>query len=126
MTDVRQWSTVVEPAVGGFVIDETGEMREVFRAFVDATAAGDTVIVAAIASKRIRIIGLILVGSAAVTIRFRSGVTPISAGFPLAANGGMAPPVTAHGWAQTAINEALNLNLSGIANVGGQVLYCLV
>ena len=126
MPDIRQWSTVVEPTVGGFVIDEIGEMREVLRAIVDATASGDTVIVAAVAGKRIRVLGLILVGSAAVTVRFRSGVTPISAGFPLAANGGMAPPVTAHGWAQTTVNEALNLNLSGIANVGGQILYCLI
>lgn len=58
---------------------------------VNATADGDNLIVAAVATKRLRVISYALVVSAAgtITIQDTAGAPVIFAQFPLAANGGI-------------------------------------
>ncbi len=98
---------------GAFVTDELGVVRPVQRAFVSASATGDTAIVAARgAGIKIRVLAAYYVSTLANTVKFRSNTTDISPPTPLAANGGMVLPFSPIGWFQTAANEALNGNLS--------------
>lgn len=59
-------------------------------------------------------------------LKFQSGTTDISAGFPFSANGGAVVPPNEHGWFETAANQALNLNSSIAAVVGCSITYILV
>lgn len=96
---------------------------------IDASASGDNAIVAAVAGKRIRVIGYTIIAGAAVTAKWRSATTDISGGMALAANGGAAPSVSVlspggmFGVLQTEPGEALNLNLSDAVAVGGHLVY---
>lgn len=93
-------------------------------AFANAAAAGDTQVVAAAAGKKIRVlrykIGPV---SAAVAVRFGSAATAIGETSNLAANGGCGGAFCPVGHFETAAGEALNLNLSAVANVGVSVTY---
>jgi hypothetical protein len=102
--------------------------NNILRAFVNATASGDNVLVAAPgAGIKIRVLSLVaLAGVAANTMTLRSASTAISAGFPFAANGGMALNENSTGWFQTEANEALNVNLSGGTLIAVHVTYILV
>ena len=109
---------------GGQIVDETNTARTVQRAFLDASGAGDTQIVAAQgAGIRIRVIAYTFVAAAAVTVTFRSAAAGISSGKPVAANGGVVAGEAHHGWFQTLANEALNINLSGAVAVGVDLLW---
>lgn len=98
------------------------------RAFVNATSTGDNQLVAAPgANIKIRVMSVVAVcGVAANTMTLRSATTAISAGYPFAANGGMALNENTSGWFQTAANEALNVNLSGASLVAVSITYLLV
>lgn len=99
--------------VGGNIYDGNGVIRAVTRAFVNASATGDTAVVAAAGvGLRIRVISLSIVTTLANSVKFRSGTTDITALYPLAANGGFVLPYNPHGHFQTAANTALNVNLS--------------
>ena len=110
--------------VGGQIIDEVPTVRTVNRAFVNASSTGNTSLVAAQGvGVRIRVLGIIAVSTLANNVKFQSATTDISALFPLAANAGFVLPETAHGWFQTAANEALNVNLSAATATGVQVIW---
>mgnify|MGYP003560316392 CR=1 FL=1 len=110
--------------VGGQIIDEVPTVRTVNRAFVNASATGNTSLVAAQGSGvRIRVLGIIAVSTLANNVKFQSATTDISALFPLAANAGFVLPYNQHGWFQTAANEALNVNLSVATATGFQVIW---
>lgn len=96
------------------------------RTGVTTAVAGATELVAAEAGRRIRVLGLISVTTAANSIKFQSATTDITALFPLAANGGFTLPFTEHGWCETAVGEALNINLSAATSTGTQVVYMVV
>jgi hypothetical protein len=109
---------------GEIYVDEYGRNIQVNRSFVNASASGDTAVVAAQgANIKIRVVGILVVSSAAMSIKFRSNTTDISPAFPFAANGGMAPPINMHGWFETAANEALNVNLSAANAAGVQIIW---
>ena len=101
--------------------------HDIKRAFVNASSAGDNELVAAPGTGiKVRVISLVAVaGATANTCTLRSGTTAISAGFPFAANGGMALNENKSGWFQTAANEALNVNLSGSTLVAVSITYVL-
>lgn len=116
--------------IGGFygvcgqLIDETGTLRTVNRAFVNATLIGNTEVVATQGGAiRIRVLAVTFVALSAATVKFQSATTDISAGFPIGINGGVAIPYNPHGLFQTAANEALNINLSLGVTVGCQVTW---
>jgi hypothetical protein len=108
--------------VGGSIIDENGVIRTVQRSFLDATASGNTEVVAAQGTGiKIRVIALYHVSLTAVTVKFQSATTSKSPGVPAAANGGLVLPRNDHGWFETAANEALNVNLSAAVATGVMV-----
>lgn len=122
---VNEFTRIVSHDISGRLLDEGSSLRAVARAYVNATASGNTELVAAQgAGVRIRLLALFVLTDAAVSIKFQSATTDVSAVWALVANGGFVLPVNPHGWLQTNANEALNVNLSGIANVGVQATWC--
>lgn len=101
-------------------------------AIINATSAGDNVIIPASAypNRRFMVLAYTFLTDANVTVTWKSGSTAISGPMPVLASGGVATTsnflaggtgqpvglmVTANG------NEDLILNLSGAANVGGHI-----
>lgn len=106
------------PGGAGQIIDETGTLRTVNRAFVNATASGNTPVVTAQGGGvRIRVLSVNVITLTALTVKFQSATTDISPAAPLGANGGYVLPRNVDGWFQTSANEALNINLSGAGTV---------
>jgi len=91
-------------------------------ATINATTSGDTQVVAAVSNRRIVVVAYAVVASATVNIRFRSGTTDITGSMRLVEGGGIAHAYDA-GLFQTATGQALNINLSANATVGGYVVY---
>ena len=100
---------------------------DIKRSYVNASSAGDNELVAAQgAGIKIRVISMLAIaGNAANTMTLRSDTTAISAGFPLAANGGFAANENSYGWFSTDANAALNVNLSGATMVAVSITYVL-
>lgn len=94
-------------------------------AAIDVAGSGDNTIVAAVTGKKIRVLALFLVASAAVTVRFESGAggTALTGQMQLGANGVLVLPENANGWFQTAAAALLNLELSGAVSVDGGLVY---
>lgn len=97
---------------------------------IDAASAGDNTLVAADATKKIRVLSLFLVNghTATQTVRFESaaGGTALTGQMILGANGGFVLPYNPNGWFETAANELLNLELAGATTVDGSLSYILV
>ena len=91
-------------------------------ATINATTSGDTQVVAAVSNRRIVVVAYAVVASATVNIRFRSGTTDITGSMRVVEGGGIAHAYDA-GLFQTATGQALNINLSANATVGGYVVY---
>lgn len=106
-------------------VSDAGTDRTVKYAVIDAATSGDNTLVAAVASRHIRILSAFMVASAAVTARFESGAggTALSGQMNLAANSGFVLPYNPHGWNETAVNTLLNLELSSAVSVDGMLTY---
>ncbi len=91
-----------------------------------ASAAGSTVVVAAQAGKRIRVLSLSLACAAATGVQFLDGATALTGSYPFGANGGIAEPHNPAGLFTGTAATALNINLSAAAAVGGRLTYVLV
>jgi len=89
---------------------------------INATTSGDTQIVPAVSGKRIRVIAYAVIANATVSIKFRSGTTDITGSMRIVEGGGIAHAYDG-GLFQTAVGQALNINLSNNATVGGYVVY---
>jgi len=94
-------------------------------AVIDAATSGDNTLVAAVASKKIRVLALFAVAAAAVAVRFESGAsgTALTGQMNLAANGGFVLPFNPVGWFETASNTLLNMELGGAVSVDGSLVY---
>jgi hypothetical protein len=98
-------------------------------AAVSVNSSGDNTLVAAVTSKKIRVLAIILIPAAATNIYLTSGAggTAIFAGSTnkanLAANSGFVLGFNPVGWFETASGVALVLNLSAGNAVGGTVVY---
>ena len=106
-----------------YVVDDGGTPRLPNYAFTNATASGNTQVVAAQAGLRIRVVsyGVAVIG--AVNVKFQSATTDISATFPLGAKGTLVMPFSETGWFQTNVGAALNINLSAATTTGCQVVW---
>jgi len=91
-------------------------------ATINATTSGDTQVVAAVSNRRIVVVAFGVIASATVNIRFRSGTTDITGSMRVVEGGGIAHAYDG-GLFQTAVGQALNINLSTNATVGGYVVY---
>lgn len=94
--------------------------------FINASSLGSTQIIAAQTGMSIRVIDAAVVTTLANTVKFQSNATDITASFPLGANGGLVLPFNEHGWFQTNIGEALNINLSVGTATGLQINYIIL
>lgn len=95
-------------------------------ATIDASAAGDNLVIPGAAGKRIRVLRWGLTAKNEVEAKWRSGSADITGARLLtkyASAGGAYCPV---GVFQTLPGEALNLNLSAAVAVGGELTYVLV
>ena len=98
-------------------------------AVIDDALSPDNTIIAAVAGKKIRVLGFFLVAAGAVTARFESdtggtaltGQMTLAAGDPFVSSG--FSPI---GWFETVAGELLNLELSGAVSVDGALTYVLV
>lgn len=92
---------------------------------VISASATDNTIVAAVATKAIRVIQMDMMSLVGVNGRFLSGVGgAVLTGFSfIGSNGGLVRPFSPVGWFQTATNTLLNLNLSAAQSVGGCLTY---
>lgn len=97
-------------------------------ATISASATGNTAVVAADGTRRIRVLGYRFQAAGDVDVQFRSGATTTLTGsMPTGAKGGGGGAAFCPiGHFQTAVNEALNINLSANIAVGGHVVYVLV
>ena len=103
--------------------------RQTLSAGITATTSGNTQVVAAVSGFKIRVTGQDWGASAAITVKWRSGASTelVGGGYPVAANGGISRDAQEGRFLfETASGAALNINLSGNANVGGTVQYELV
>lgn len=98
-------------------------------AVIDDAGSGDnTLIAAAGANIKIRVLAYVLVASAAVDARFESGAagTALTGAMELAAATGVSAGFNPAGHFETAANALLNLELSGAVSVDGHITYILV
>lgn len=108
------------------LIDQSG--AEVFPstskpAIIQVSSSGNNQIVAAVASKKIRVLQVRLMASGTVNVKWRSASTDIDGLAYLIANTGYVLPFSSLGWFETVAGEALNLNLSDAIAVGGVIKY---
>lgn len=95
-------------------------------AAINAAAAGNNTLVAAVSGKQIRVTAITLVCAGAVTVTFQSGAggTALTGAMSFAANGGMdvdrTPP---NYFCETAAGALLNMSLGGAVQVSGTLNY---
>lgn len=87
---------------------------------------GDNSLVAAVTNGAIRVLQVALISTAANTAKFRSGTTDIGPAWDLPANGGVVLPYNEHGWVQTNVGEALQINLTGATKVAILLQYVVL
>lgn len=94
-------------------------------AVIDAATSGDNTIIAAVSSKKIRVLSAFLVASGAVNVRFESGAggTALTGQMNLTTNSGFTLPFNPVGWFETAATTLLNLELSAATSVDGCIVY---
>lgn len=94
-------------------------------AVIAAAASGNNTLVAAVASKKIRVLAYNFIANGSVNAKFQSGAsgTDLTGLKYCVVNGGLVAPFNPVGWFETAVNTLLNLNLSGAVAVGGELTY---
>jgi hypothetical protein len=94
-------------------------------AAISATSSGDNTIVAAVGSKKIRVLSLFFTANGTVTTRFESAAsgTALTGQSDFIVNTGMVLPFNPTGWFETIAGELLNLELSGAVEVAGGLSY---
>lgn len=90
---------------------------------VTPSSTGNTQVVAAYGTSKIRVLSVAIVATLANSVKFQSGTTDITATFPFGANGGFVLPFNPVGWFETAEGEALNVNLSVATSTAVQITY---
>jgi hypothetical protein len=101
---------------------------------IDVATNGDSTIVAAVANKRIRVLAYTFITDTDTIVTFKSASTEVSGPMAIAATGGIAASIGqlgtggmgTFGLLETEPGQALVLNLSDVANLGGHCTYYLV
>lgn len=94
-------------------------------AAIAASTSGNNTLLAAVTSKKIRVLSCWLVSNGTVNAKFQSGAggTDLTGLAYLIVNTGMVLPYNPAGWFETGSNTLLNLNLSAAIAVGGSFSY---
>lgn len=101
---------------------------EIKRAIISAATSGNNTLVAGVASKKIALLGCVLIVSGDVDVRFESAANgaALSGVMSLAVDGnGFVLPISDIGkpWLKTVAGELLNLELSASVQVSGFLVY---
>jgi hypothetical protein len=93
-------------------------------AVISASSSGSNSIIAAVTSKKIRVLAVDIIANGTVNAKWRSSTaTDITGLAYLVANSGYVRPFSPVGWFETAAGAALTLDLSAAVAVGGCVVY---
>lgn len=113
----------------GDVSSDLTRQQPLLFAAINVSASGDNTIVAADATRRIKVVSYAFVCSSTVNVTWKSGAgTNLSGAMAFIANTGIAPGTSSPSQGpilQTAVNQALVLNLSGAVQVSGHMSYFL-
>ena len=92
---------------------------------IAASASGNNTILAAVTSKKIRVLAASFISNGTVNAKFQSGAggTDLTGLYYLVVNSGAILPYNPAGWFETASATLLNLNLSAAIAVGGSITY---
>mgnify|MGYP001579724226 CR=1 FL=1 len=104
----------------------TANPHEIVRyAVINAAGSGDNTLVAAVVSKKIRVLSLFYLASGTVTVRFESGAggTALTGQMQHIAQTGAVLPFNEDGWFETAAGALLNLELNSAVSVNGSLSY---
>jgi hypothetical protein len=128
LTDANAADTVIVDANGDPITNFGAPTTATSFATIAVSALGVTNLVAAQATKSIRVLQFVIVSNGAVNIKFQSHVTPtdLTGLFYLIANTGVSSGFSPVGHFQTAAGEALDINLSQAIAVGGYLTYTLI
>ena len=96
--------------------------------FVNATASGNTQVVAASAGKKIRVVACMMINNGSVVrkAKLQSATTDITATKGLAVNGGFETNRLPGFYCETNAGEALNVNLDSTGDVAVTLEYILI
>ena len=135
MTPTKKWSQAMDLMVDsqtGELLVRTGGGVTIKRAKIDvasADAAGNEII-AAVAGKKLCVLGMCVMAADAVSATLHSGPadtgTALSGPMPLGANGGYVIPMPADPqmhWLETGVGEALTMLLGSAVQVSGWLVY---
>jgi hypothetical protein len=93
---------------------------------IDTASSGDNTLVAADAAKKAKLVSYTLISEGTVAVRWKSAANNKSGAMPLITNTGLAMAGSMDAWLlETAVNEALILNLSAAIGVRGHFSYIL-
>ncbi len=112
--------------VASIIYETDGVHRPVKRAIIDKATAATHEIVAAVAGKKIRVLGFYAVAAGAVVATWKSATTAVTGAMTMATGVAVHAPPAGFGWFETAAGEALNLTLGGAVQVSGNVIYAEV
>jgi len=92
---------------------------------IAASGSGNNTLLAAVSSKKIRVLAAWLIANGTVNAKFQSGAggTDLTGLAYLIVNTGLVLPYNPAGWFETAATTLLNLNLSAAIAVGGSLTY---
>ena len=92
---------------------------------IDAATSGDNTLIAAVASKKIRVLSAFMVAAGTVIVRYEDGAsgTALTGQMNLSLNSGFTLPYNPEGWFETTANTLLNLELSAAISVDGCITY---
>lgn len=90
---------------------------------IDAAAAADVAIAAAVADQKTRLYQIVLVAAADVTITVKSASTALTGAMTLTKGVPFILPFNGEPWFATAVNEALNITLGGAVQVSGRAYF---
>ena len=127
----RKWlqSADVDIDENGALLVRTAEpdpSPAVLPAVINESISGDKTVIAAVTGQQIVVNGALMVCGAAVTLTFKSGLTAVTGPMAFAAGGGFGRDARPDSYLfRTDAGQALVLNLSADAAVGGCLTYHL-
>lgn len=96
-------------------------------AIIQESSSGNNAVVAAVASKKIRVLAYNFIANGTVNAKFQSdgGGTPVDlTGLKYCvANVGICAPYNPKGWFESASGKSLDINLSAAVAIGGELVY---
>lgn len=93
---------------------------------VIAASGTDNTIVAAVATKKIRVLAFNMISQVGVNARFQSGTGAsnlLTGTYFISSNGGLVAGYNPMGWFESSGNNLLNLKLSAATSIGGSLTY---